>query len=249
MSKIFQTHIGLKIRTARKALNLTLEELGKRIGITNQALSAIERGEKNPSRQTLINLGRVLKTDFGEQWLAAHLSEYHAEDQVDPQYIQSLDQEKEVHLFREFLEYRYKRWPGNVGKDYPQQSVSIPLKYELKQHDLKEIQDASETINVPTHMVPSGKGVTAALIQDWVINEAFIGSGDVVIIVEREGTPVGKTILAFVNDEYLIRRCVKRGRKVALISLVDGYEPIVATLNQFVFVAEITGLIRFYRSS
>jgi transcriptional regulator with XRE-family HTH domain len=249
MLKIFETHIGLKVRAARKALDLTLEEVGKRIGITNQALSAIERGEKNPSRQTLINLARVLKTDFGEQWLADHLSEYQAEDQAVPHYLRSLDEVKDVHLFEQFLQYMYSRWQGNIGKYYPQHSVSLPLKYELKQHELKEIKDASETINVPTHMAPPEKGITAALIQDWFIDEAFIGSGDVVIIMEPQGTPVGKTILAFVNDEYLIRRCVKRGRKVALLSLIDGHEPIVATLKQFVFVAEITGLIRFYQRS
>lgn len=247
--KEFHTHIGLKIRAARKALDLTLEELGKRIGVTNQALSAIERGEKNPSRQTLINLARVLKTDFGEKWLADHLSEYQAEDQGVPHYIRSLDEVKEVYLFEEFLRYIYRRWQGNIGKYYPQYSASLPLKYELKQHELKEIEDAIEMINVPTHMAPPEKGVTAVLIQDWFIDDAFIGSGDVVIIMEPKGTPVGKTILAFVNDEYLIRRCVKRGRKVALIPLIDGYEPIVATLKQFVFVAEITGLIRFYPRS
>jgi transcriptional regulator with XRE-family HTH domain len=246
MHKIFETHLGREIRAARKALNFTLEEVCKRIGITNQALSAIERGEKNPSKQTLMNLARVLKTDFGEQWLANHLSEHQAEDQDVSQNMQLLDEVKELHLFKEFLEYRYRRWHGNVGKDYQPQSVSLPLKYELNQHKLKEIKSASDTVNVPIHMVPAGKGVAAALIQDWFINEAFIGSGDVVIIMEGEGTPVGKTILAFVNDEYLIRRCVKRGRKLALVSLVDGYEPIVATRDQFVFVAEITGLIRFY---
>lgn len=239
-------HIGGKVRAARKAANLTLEELGKKIGITNQALSAIERGEKNPSKQTLMNLARVLKTGFGERWLTDYLSTHEAEFQLVPLNKKSLDKENLVNLFKEFLDYQYGAGQVEVVEDYQEKSISVPIMYELDQHGLTEIENASETIFVPPHMVPPGKGAIAALIRDWVINEAFIGSGDIVVIIEREGTPVGKTILAYVNDMLMIRRCSKKGRNVVLSSLVEGYEPIETTLKQFVFMAEITGLLRFY---
>src|SRR5437764_13732109 len=106
MPKEIRTHIGVKIRAARKALNLTLEELGKRIGVTNQALSAIEREEKNPSRQTLMNLARVLKTDFGERWLADDLSTDQAEIQIVSLNEKSLHKDEMVHLFRQFLDHQ-----------------------------------------------------------------------------------------------------------------------------------------------
>src|SRR5437588_208901 len=61
--------VNLQIRAARKSSGLTLDELGQQIGVSAQALSAIELGKANPSRQTLINLARVLENDFGEAWL------------------------------------------------------------------------------------------------------------------------------------------------------------------------------------
>ncbi|MET0462268.1 MAG: helix-turn-helix domain-containing protein [Chitinophagaceae bacterium] len=241
-----QIHIGGKVRAARKAANLTLEELGKKIGVTNQALSAIERGEKNPSKQTLMNLARVLKTDFGERWLTDYLSTHQAEFQLVPLNKNSLDKENLMHLFKEFLDYQYGAGQVDVVEDYQEKSVSVPVMYELNQHGLTEIENTSETILVPPHMVPPGKGAIGALIRDWFINEAFIGPGDIVVILEREDTPIGKTILAYVNEKLVIRRCSKKGRNVVLSSLVEGYEPIETSLKQFVFMAEITGLIRSY---
>jgi transcriptional regulator with XRE-family HTH domain len=246
MIKAIRTHIGVKIRAARKALNLTLEEVGKRIGVTNQALSAIERGEKNPSRQTLMNLARVLKTDFGERWLADYLSEDQAEIQIVSLNEKRLHKDEMVNLFKQFLDHQYGAGQLDVVEDYQQKSVSVPLMHKLTRHGISDLEDPSESILVPPHMVPPGKGAVAALVKDWVVNDAFIGSGDFVIIIAREGTPVGKTILAFVNDAFVIRRCVKKGRNVALVALVDGFEPIETKLKQFVFMAEVTGLIRFY---
>jgi len=246
MVKKAQVHIGGKIRTARKASDLTLEELGKRIGISNQALSAIERGEKNPSKQTLMNLARVLKNDFGERWLTDYLSEHQAEFQLVPLNKQSLDKENLMQLFGEFLDSRFGAGQIEVVEDYQEKSVSVPLMYKLDEHGLVEIENASETILVPPHMVPSGKGAVAAVVQDWTIDEAFISDGDIIVILAREGTPIGKTILAFVNDRLVIRHCRKKGRSVVLDPLVGGDEPIETKLRQFVFIAEITGLIRSY---
>jgi transcriptional regulator with XRE-family HTH domain len=246
MIKRFQIHIGGKIRVARKASDLTLDELGKRIGITNQALSAIERGEKNPSRQTLMNLARVLNNDFGERWLAVYLSERQTEFQLVPLKKQSLDKENLMQLFSEFLNFRYGAGEIEVVEDYQERSVSVPLLYELDENGLEEINNASEIVLVPPHMVPPEKGAAAAVVRGGHFNDAFIGDGDVIVVMAREGTPIGKTILAFVNDKHVVRRCIKKGRNVVLTPLVDGYEPIETKLKQFVFLLEITGLIRFY---
>lgn len=246
MIKNFQVHIGEKIRAARRASDLTLKELGEHIGVTNQALSAIERGEKNPSKQTLMSLARVLKTDFGERWLTDYLSKNQAEFQLVPLNKQSLEKGNLMQLFGEFLDFQYGVGQIQIVEDYQEKSVSIPLMYELNKRELEEIENASKTILVPPHMVPPGKAAVAAVVRDWLVNDAFIGDGDIIVLLAREGTPIGKTILAFVNDKLVIRRCTKKGRNVVLTSLVDGYEPIETKLRQFVFMAEITGLIRFY---
>jgi transcriptional regulator with XRE-family HTH domain len=239
--------LGQRIRVARRNADLTLAEVGRRIGISNQALSAIERGKKNPSKQTLMSLARVLKTDFGERWLAAYLSEDHTEIQLIPLNKQGVPKEELLHLFRAFLDHQYGPGQIDLVEDYEEQSVSLPLQFELTEHGIHEIKNASETLLVPPHMVPPGKDVGAALVKDWLIPDAFIASGDIIIFTPREGSPIGKIILAFVTDKHVIRRCKKKGRDVALVSLIDGYEPIETKLKQFVFMAEITGLLRFYR--
>lgn len=46
--------VGFRIRQRRKEMNLTQEALGNLVGISSSHLSAIERGEKNPSLDTLL---------------------------------------------------------------------------------------------------------------------------------------------------------------------------------------------------
>lgn len=48
--------VPYRLRNARKAMRLTQEELGTRIGITRQAISAYETGEKTPDPETFVRL-------------------------------------------------------------------------------------------------------------------------------------------------------------------------------------------------
>lgn len=70
--------IGERIREARKAVRpkLTTTELGRRIGVSNVAITRGEKGERNFSLQTLYALAQELRTDFGEDYLADYLSEW-----------------------------------------------------------------------------------------------------------------------------------------------------------------------------
>lgn len=52
--------IPAKLRDARRALRLTQEELGKRTGVTRQAISAFESGTKSPEPDTFAKLADVL---------------------------------------------------------------------------------------------------------------------------------------------------------------------------------------------
>lgn len=45
-------NVGENIRRIRKELDITQEEVSKRVGITQSMLCQIERGSKNPSLQT-----------------------------------------------------------------------------------------------------------------------------------------------------------------------------------------------------
>jgi len=65
MSKHF-INLGQRIRDARLAQRMTIEQLGERIGKSHNFVGNIERGEGSPSVQTLIDIANVLcvGTDF-----------------------------------------------------------------------------------------------------------------------------------------------------------------------------------------
>ena len=65
--------MGERIREIRKALGMTLEQFGERIGITASSMSTIENGKSNPSEQTI----RAIIREFGvnEVWLRTGVGE------------------------------------------------------------------------------------------------------------------------------------------------------------------------------
>jgi transcriptional regulator with XRE-family HTH domain len=59
---LHKTEIGARIRTQRKACNLTGEQLAERIDITPEFLRCIESGNKGMSIYTLAKLAMALNT-------------------------------------------------------------------------------------------------------------------------------------------------------------------------------------------
>lgn len=59
-------NLGERVRALRMSQHLSQTELSKRIGVTNALISAIEKGERSPSLETLIKLSRQFKvsTDY-----------------------------------------------------------------------------------------------------------------------------------------------------------------------------------------
>lgn len=57
--------IPARLRDARRVLRLTQEELGERVGVSRQAISAFELGDKNPEPQTFSALAAVLGQPIG----------------------------------------------------------------------------------------------------------------------------------------------------------------------------------------
>lgn len=59
--------MNTRIKEIRKAVNLTQDEFGKRLGISNTAISKIEKGENNVSEQNIISICREFNVN--EEWL------------------------------------------------------------------------------------------------------------------------------------------------------------------------------------
>jgi transcriptional regulator with XRE-family HTH domain len=58
--------MGGRLRAARKAKNLTLEHVGKQLGVSAQAVSQWEYGETQPAVDKLLMLVHMLELEIGE---------------------------------------------------------------------------------------------------------------------------------------------------------------------------------------
>lgn len=59
--------MNIRIKQIRKMFKLTQDEFGKKIGISNTAVSKIEKGENSVSEQNIISICREF--NINEQWL------------------------------------------------------------------------------------------------------------------------------------------------------------------------------------
>ncbi|HBD01324.1 MAG TPA: XRE family transcriptional regulator [Lachnoclostridium sp.] len=59
-------NLGERVKALRMSQHFSQTELSKRIGVTNALISAIEKGERSPSLETLIKLAYQFKvsTDY-----------------------------------------------------------------------------------------------------------------------------------------------------------------------------------------
>lgn len=64
-----------RIKKIRKENKLSMEQFGKRIGITKASVSRIESGENNPSDQTIILICKEF--NINEDWLRNGTGEMH----------------------------------------------------------------------------------------------------------------------------------------------------------------------------
>lgn len=59
---------GERVKELRSSLNLTLEKFGERLGVGKGAISAIETGKRNLTKQMCLAISRVYKVDY--LWLS-----------------------------------------------------------------------------------------------------------------------------------------------------------------------------------
>ncbi|MGA1869175.1 MAG: helix-turn-helix domain-containing protein [bacterium] len=64
--KNIREKVGKRIRALRKAKNFTQEVLGEKAGISYKFIGEIERGQVNPSLDTLSAIANALNVDIGE---------------------------------------------------------------------------------------------------------------------------------------------------------------------------------------
>jgi transcriptional regulator with XRE-family HTH domain len=248
MNKQTSDALGKRIRSARKAAKLTLEELGRRIGISNQALSAIENGKKNPSRQTLMGLSMVLGNDFGEKWLAEYLTERGGEYLLLPgKNVPSFDKRKLTQLFEEFLESKFESDEIRFIEIHGETGVTIPLTGVIKNGNMFDLLSEDKYISIPSRMVYENKKALAILVDGKPIRDACVIPGDVLILTESPDSIEGKVIFGLLDGIPVIKRWFASGRKLTLTSIDQEYGPVIVQRKAIKYIGEITGLLRYFK--
>ncbi len=85
-----------RVKKVRKTIGLTQDDFGKRLGISNTAVSKIEKAENKPSEQTII----LMCQEFGvnENWLRT------GEGGDDNMFVQATPYEKAYNRFGYIME-------------------------------------------------------------------------------------------------------------------------------------------------
>ena len=235
--------VRYKIRAARKDAGLTLVQLGRRIGISNQALSAIERGKANPSRQTLISLAQLFKSNFGEKWLSPYAG-------IPPETTNPFNW-AEIFLGMTVEEF----WEAQKAGELPrpvltadrEKTIHVPVHYQITDGVTLSPADKNRYATVLRSMIPSLVKAQAVLVLEKPIRDALVAPGDVIILTECSEKVDDRVVLALVNNSVIIRRWSTKGRKVILSPLEQDYGTITVSRKEVVCVGEVTGLLRFFK--
>lgn len=103
-----------RVKELRKALGLTLEKFGERVGVTKSGISKLERGERSVTDQMLISI--VREFNVNEQWLRTGEGEMFAaastHDQVEHIVQQALkgNDEFRIQVFTALGEMTDEEW-------------------------------------------------------------------------------------------------------------------------------------------
>lgn len=242
------TLLGERIKAARKSAGLTLVELSQQIGISNQALSAIERGQKNPSKQTLMNLSRVLRNGFNIAWLEELVEETEEAHQgvkffLDENTRRNVKEElREV--FSEFLDFKFGT--GSIAiKELAKGVRIISLSARINvDHTIEELGN-KEDIVIPARMTRPGQHTYGVLVLGDSLRDALVHPGDIIVANTDSAIADGKFALIELKGKISIKRISLKGRSVTLLPANADYPPVKIPINQLTCLGEVTGLLRF----
>lgn len=238
--------LGSQIRAARRDKNLTLVQLSGLIGISNQALSDIERGKKNPSKQTLMNLSRELSDGFGIEWLELLRARRSAEvgDYLEKHWTRN-EKQKLKTLFDRFLDFEFPVEETNTAsiEEVAKGTVTIPIYGSITTAGHHRPQKEKETLLIPSSIAKPGVNY-ALRVEGDILRDALIGSGDLVVINENTQEVDGKFAAVYLDKKILLRRISIKNNKARLIPANKDYHPESIPLDKLNCFGIVTGVLR-----
>lgn len=209
-----------KIKQLRLAKGYTQNDLANLIGVSSGAISMYERGEREPSIETLHALSKIFKVDMNYLLglgapiitsISKASGKVSHDDAADKNVVMELSP-----LQRSFLEekgiYKKKGVPipllGSVAAGIPIEAIT----------DIEDYEEISEEM--------AATGDFAALKIKGDSMEPRFTEGDVVIVKLQDTVETGDIAIVLVNgDEATCKKIKKTPEGVMLISTNPKYEP------------------------
>jgi SOS-response transcriptional repressor LexA len=241
-----KSSLGSQIRSARREKNLTLVELSNQIGISNQALSDIERGKKNPSKQTLMNLSRELNEGFGIEWLELLRARRSVEVGASLQKHWTQNEKQKLKaLFDRFLNLEFPVEDTNLitVDEVAKGTVTIPIHGSITATGRHRPQKEEETLIIPSRIAKPGVNY-ALRVEGDSLRDALIGSGDLVVINENTQDVDGKFAAVYLDKKILLRRIFIKNNKARLIPANKDYHAESISLDKLNCFGIVTGVLR-----
>jgi SOS-response transcriptional repressor LexA len=238
--------IGPQIRAARREKDLTLVQLSELIGISNQALSDIERGKKNPSKQTLMNLSRELSNGFGIEWLELLRGRRSVEVEHSLKKHWTRNEKQNLKkLFDRFLDFEFPVEDTNQISvaEASRSTVIIPIHGSITATGGHRPQEKKETLLIPSQIAKPGVNY-ALRVEGDNLRDALIGSGDLIVINENTQDVDGKFAAVYLDEKILLRRISIKNNKARLIPANKDYRPESIPLDKLNCFGIVTGVLR-----
>lgn len=127
--------MNTRIKTLRNTLGLTLEDFGKKVGVTRSAIGRIEKGERGITEQMILAICREF--DINETWLRTGEGEMNlvlSEDDELMKYVGLLLKDKE-----DFVAQKIKRFIIGYEKlDAEDKKIIENLMHQIFEDEKKE---------------------------------------------------------------------------------------------------------------
>jgi repressor LexA len=238
--------LGKQIREARRYKNLTLVQLSGSIGISNQALSDIERGKKNPSKQTLMNLSRELEDGFEIEWLELLKGRRRIEvgDSLGKRWKRN-EKENLKALFDRFLDFEFPVEETNTSNvdEVAGGTITIPIHGSITAAGQHRPQKEKETLLIPSRIAKPGVNY-ALRVEGEILRDALIGSGDLIVLNENTQELEGKFGAVYLDEKILLRRISIKNNKARLIPANKDYDAESIPLDKLNCFGIVTGVLR-----
>jgi repressor LexA len=112
---------------------------------------------------------------------------------------------------------------------------------------IEALQDTSNLITVPQHMISSNKNHYALEVRGDSMINVGIHDGDIAIIHSADSAQNGEIVVALVEDcEATLKRFQKRGSAIVLEPANPAYETMLYDSSQVKIQGKLVGILRTY---